>query len=72
MLDIALLVALASYRTEFRAHGDRSSLRQAIAFVPLYLAASSSSASFSLLTQRNDIDPEPLAGRNARHDLRAV
>ena len=40
LLDIGMLVALASAaltRTEFRAHGDASSLRQAILFVPFYL-----------------------------------
>ncbi len=72
VLDIALLVALASYRTEFRARGDRSSLRQAIAFVPLFLGVVLVFGIFSLLTQRNDVDAGPLPRRNARCDVRAA
>ena len=32
-----MLVALVSFRTEFRAHGDAGSLQQAVLFVPFYL-----------------------------------
>lgn len=57
VLDIAMLVALASYRTEFRARGERSSLRQAIAFVPLFLIVVIAFGFVSLLTQRDHVEP---------------
>ena len=58
LLDIGMLVALASYRTEFRAHGDASSLRQAILFVPFYLLVVGVFGFVSLLTQRDFVTPD--------------
>jgi lysylphosphatidylglycerol synthetase-like protein (DUF2156 family) len=58
LLDVAMLVALASYRTEFRAHGEPSSLRQALLFVPLYLLLVSIFGFVSLLTQRDFVTPD--------------
>jgi lysyl-tRNA synthetase, class II len=58
LLDIAMLVALASFRTEFRAHGDAASLRQAILFVPFYLVLVGVFGFVSLLTQRDFVTPD--------------
>ncbi len=58
LLDIGMLVALASYRTEFRAHGDASSLRQAVLFVPFYLLVVGIFGFVSLLTQRDFVTPD--------------
>jgi len=58
LLDIGMLVALASYRTEFRAHGDPGSLRQAILFVPFYLALVGVFGFISLATQRDHVSPD--------------
>lgn len=58
LLDAAMVVALASYRTEFRAHGEPSSLRQAILFVPFYLLVVGVFGLVSLLTQRDFVTPE--------------
>jgi lysyl-tRNA synthetase len=58
LLDVAMLVALASYRTEFRAHGEPSSLRQAILFVPFYLLVVGVFGFVSLLTQRDFVSPD--------------
>ncbi|MCB0876311.1 MAG: DUF2156 domain-containing protein, partial [Solirubrobacterales bacterium] len=58
LLDVGMLVALASYRTEFRAHGDVSTLRQAILFVPFYLLVVGIFGFVSLLTQRDFVSPE--------------
>ncbi len=57
-LDIGMLVALASFRTEFRAHGDASSLRQAILFVPFFLLVVGVFGFISLLTQRDFVTPD--------------
>ncbi len=57
-LDIGMLVALASFRTEFRAHGDASSLKQAILFVPFFLVVVGVFGFVSLLTQRDFVTPE--------------
>ncbi|HET6831229.1 MAG TPA: amino acid--tRNA ligase-related protein, partial [Solirubrobacterales bacterium] len=58
LLDIGMLVALASYRTEFRAHGEPSSLRQALLFVPFYLLVAGIFGFVSLLTQRDFVTPD--------------
>ena len=58
LLDVGMLVALASYRTEFRAHGDASSLRQAVLFVPFYLLVVGVFGFVSLLTQRDFVTPD--------------
>ena len=58
VLDVAMLVALASYRTEFRAHGDSSSLRQAILFVPFFAVVAGVFGFVSLLTQRDHVTPD--------------
>jgi lysylphosphatidylglycerol synthetase-like protein (DUF2156 family)/elongation factor P--beta-lysine ligase len=58
LLDIAMVVALASYRTEFRARGEPSSLRQAILFVPFYLLVVGVFGLVSLLTQRDYVSPD--------------
>jgi lysyl-tRNA synthetase len=58
LLDVAMLVALASYRTEFRAHGDAATLRQAILFVPFYLLVVGVFGFVSLLTQRDFVTPD--------------
>ncbi|MFN8112580.1 MAG: lysine--tRNA ligase [Solirubrobacterales bacterium] len=58
LLDIGMLVALASYRTEFRAHGDASTLRQAVLFVPFYLLVVGVFGFVSLLTQRDFVTPD--------------
>jgi len=57
-LDVGMLVALASYRTEFRAHGDASSLRQALLFVPFFLVVVGVFGFVSLLTQRDFVSPD--------------
>jgi len=57
-LDVGMLVALASYRTEFRAHGDASSLKQAILFVPFFLLVVGVFGFVSLLTQREFVTPD--------------
>lgn len=57
-LDIGMLVALASFRTEFRAHGDASSLQQAIVFVPFFLFLVGVFGFVSLLTQRDFVTPD--------------
>jgi len=58
LLDIGMLVALASYRTEFRAHGDASSMRRAILFIPFYLLVVGVFGFVSLLTQRDFVTPD--------------
>ncbi len=58
LLDIGMLVALAYYRTEFRAKGDASSLRQAVLFVPFYLLVVGVFGFVSLLTQRDFVNPD--------------
>ncbi len=58
LLDAAMVVALASYRTEFRAHGEPSSLRQALLFVPSYLLIVGVFGFVSLLTQRDFVTPD--------------
>ena len=58
LLDVGMLVALASYRTEFRAHGDASTLRQAVLFVPFYLLVVGVFGFVSLLTQRDFVSPD--------------
>ena len=58
VLDIGMLVALASYRTEFHAHGDASSLRQAVLFVPFFLIVVGIFGFVSLLTQREFVTPD--------------
>jgi lysylphosphatidylglycerol synthetase-like protein (DUF2156 family) len=58
LLDVAMLVALASYRTEFRAHGDAATLRQAVLFVPFYLLVVGVFGFVSLLTQRDFVTPD--------------
>jgi lysyl-tRNA synthetase len=58
ILDIGMLVALASFRTEFRAHGDASSLKQAVLFVPFFLVVVGFFGFVSLLTQRQFVVPD--------------
>jgi lysyl-tRNA synthetase len=58
VLDVGMLVALASYRTEFRAHGDSGSLRQAVLFVPFFLLVAGVFGFVSLLTQRDHVTPD--------------
>jgi lysyl-tRNA synthetase, class II len=57
-LDVGMLVALASYRTEFRAHGDAGSLTQAVLFVPFFLIVVGIFGFVSLLTQRDFVIPD--------------
>ena len=58
VLDVGMLVALASFRTEFRAHGDASSLKQAVLFVPFFLVVVGCFGFISLLTQRDYVIPD--------------
>ena len=58
VLDVGMLVALASFRTEFRAHGDASSLKQAVLFVPFFLVVAGCFGFVSLLTQREFVVPD--------------
>ncbi len=58
LLDIGMLIALASYRTEFRAHGDPNTLRQALGFIPIFAGVVAIFGIVSLLTQRNFVTPD--------------
>jgi lysyl-tRNA synthetase, class II len=57
LLSVAMLIALIWFRHDFRAQSDRSSLAQAIAFVPLYLLGVLAITAIALFAERHHIHP---------------